>query len=87
MDRTYWLYLPDNLQENAPLVILLHGYKASAEGYRPEMIQVAQENGFALCYPQGAVDGRGILGSTGTLYPRRDHRVASGKKQGCPSYI
>lgn len=59
MDRTYWLYLPDNLQENAPLVILLHGYKASAEGYRPEMIKVAQENGFALCYPQGAVDGRG----------------------------
>ena len=59
MDRTYWLYLPENLPENAPLVILLHGYKASAENYRPEMIAVAQENGFALCYPQGAVDGRG----------------------------
>ena len=59
MDRTYWLYLPENLPEDAPLVILLHGYKASAENYRPEMITVAQENGFALCYPQGAVDGRG----------------------------
>jgi polyhydroxybutyrate depolymerase len=59
MDREYWLYLPDNLPEGAPLVLLLHGYKASAEGYRPEMIQVAKENGFALCYPQGALDGRG----------------------------
>ncbi len=59
MDRTYWLYLPDDLPEDAPLVILLHGYKASAKGYRPEMMTVAKENGFALCYPQGAVDGRG----------------------------
>ena len=59
MDREYWLYLPDNLPQDAPLVLLLHGYKASAEGYRPEMIQIAKENGFALCYPQGALDGRG----------------------------
>ena len=59
MDRTYWLYLPENLPADAPLVLLLHGYKASAEGYRPEMIEVAKENGFALCYPQGALDGRG----------------------------
>ena len=59
MDREYWLYLPEELPADAPLVILLHGYKASAEGYRPEMMTVAKENGFALCYPQGAVDGRG----------------------------
>jgi polyhydroxybutyrate depolymerase len=59
MDREYWLYLPENLADDAPLVLLLHGYKASAEGYRPEMIQVAKENGFALCYPQGALDARG----------------------------
>ena len=59
MDREYWLYLPENLAEDAPLVLLLHGYKASAEGYRPEMIQVAKENGFALCYPQGALAARG----------------------------
>ena len=59
MEREYWLYLPEKLSEDAPLVLLLHGYKASAEGYRPEMVEVAEENGFALCYPQGAVDGRG----------------------------
>ena len=59
MDREYWLYLPEGLSEDAPLVLLLHGYKASAEGYRPEMMEVAKENGFALCYPQGAIDSRG----------------------------
>ena len=59
MEREYWLYLPSDIKPDAPLVILLHGYKAKAEGYRPEMMTVAEENGFALCYPQGAVDGKG----------------------------
>ena len=59
MEREYWLYLPSDIKPDAPLVILLHGYKAKAEGYRPEMMTVAEENGFALCYPQGALDGRG----------------------------
>lgn len=59
MERTYWMYLPSEMKENAPLVILLHGYGGKAEGYRPEMMTVAEENGFALCYPQGAVDGKG----------------------------
>ena len=48
MNRTYWLYMPENLPEDAPLVILLHGYNASAKGYRPEMMEVAREKGFAL---------------------------------------
>lgn len=59
MEREYWLYLPSGMKEKAPLVILMHGYGGKAEGYRPEMIAVAEENGFALCYPQGAVDGKG----------------------------
>ena len=59
MEREYWLYIPSDIKPDAPLVILLHGYKAKAEGYRPEMMTVAEENGFALCYPQGALDGKG----------------------------
>lgn len=59
MDRTYWLYLPENLPDEAPLVMVLHGYGGSAEGYRPEMMEVAKENGFAVCYPQGAQDKKG----------------------------
>ncbi len=59
MERSYWLYIPEELPEDAPLVICLHGYGGKAEGYRPEMISVAKENNFALCYPQGAVDKKG----------------------------
>lgn len=59
MEREYWLYLPSKIKPDAPLVMLLHGYGGKAEGYRPEMMDVAEEYGFALCYPQGAVDGKG----------------------------
>lgn len=62
MDRTYHLYIPDNLAPEAPLVFVLHGYGGKAEGYRPEMIEVARENGFALCYPQGEKDTKGKTG-------------------------
>lgn len=61
MERTYWLYLPDN-PENAPLVLCLHGYGGKAEGYRPELLEVAKENGFALCYPQGEKAPKGKTG-------------------------
>lgn len=61
MERSYWLYLPEN-HKDAPLVLCLHGYGGKAEGYRPEMIEVAKENGFALCYPQGAKAPKGKTG-------------------------
>ena len=59
MDRTYWLYIPRNLSPDAPLVFILHGYGGKAEGYRPEMVATAKKHGFAVCYPQGAKDGKG----------------------------
>ena len=59
MERSYWLFLPEEIKADAPLVFVLHGYGGKAEGYRPEMIDVAKENGFALCYPQGAKDKKG----------------------------
>jgi polyhydroxybutyrate depolymerase len=58
MDRTYWLYIPEGLNEGAPLVLVLHGYGGKADGYRPEMMDVAKEKGFAVCYPQGAKDAK-----------------------------
>ena len=59
MERTYWLYMPEGMPEGSPLVIVLHGYGGKAEGYRPEMMDVAKKNGFAVCYPQGAKDAKG----------------------------
>ncbi|HIA79557.1 MAG TPA: esterase [Candidatus Marinimicrobia bacterium] len=53
--RQYILHRPDGLQENSPLVFVLHGLGGSASGIREysRMDKVADENGFAVCYPQG----------------------------------
>jgi len=56
--RQYILYMPDNLQENAPLVFVLHGYGGNAQSMMlySDMNRIADENGFAVCYPQGTLD-------------------------------
>lgn len=59
IERSYWLLLPEDIKEDAPLVLCLHGYGGSAKGYMPEMMEVAKENGFALCCPQGEKDPQG----------------------------
>ena len=60
--RDYILYLPANIQAEAPLVISLHGYTGSASGQLiyTEMNDVADANGFAICYPEGTVDDFGF---------------------------
>jgi len=59
--REYVLHLPDDLPENSPLVLFLHGYRGDARDYA-EMgfSRVANEKKFAVAYPQGLVDFRGI---------------------------
>ena len=59
--REYYLYIPNSIQENAPLVFVLHGYTGSAGGIMgySGMNEIAQENGFAVCYPQGLSDQSG----------------------------
>ena len=53
--REYEIYLPDGLPENAPLVFVLHGRTSRNEWVRghSQMNDVADEGGFAVCYPQG----------------------------------
>ena len=47
-------YLPDNLPEGAPLVVVLHGCTQSAAGYdhHSGWSQLADDAGFALLYPE-----------------------------------
>jgi len=56
--RQYYLHFPDSLTANAPLVFVLHGYSGSAVSIRDYsgMNQIANVNGFAVCYPQGTFD-------------------------------
>jgi len=61
LDRTYYLHIPQNLPENAALVVVMHGYTGSASGIMgySGMNSVADENGFVVLYPQGTADSSG----------------------------
>ena len=58
LERQYFLYIPDGVQENAPLVFVLHGYTSSAQTIMNycEMNEQADLHGFVACYPQGSTD-------------------------------
>lgn len=61
-ERSFQLYIPENAPMGIPLVMVLHGYGGKAEGYRPEMMELASEEGFAVCYPQGRENSVGKTG-------------------------
>ena len=54
--------LPADLPDNAPLVIVLHGYGGDANPEAFGMNATADRHGFAVCYPQGERDSRGKRG-------------------------
>lgn len=62
LEREYWLYRPAGLQADAPLVLVLHGYGGSALKGKTAMMDVADANGFAVCYPQGVKAPKGKTG-------------------------
>ena len=59
-EYTYWLYIPQNLKPDAPLIMVFHGYGSRNipsinYGFHP----VADREGFAVCYPKGPKDHNG----------------------------
>ena len=56
---TYHLYRPKNLPENAPLVVMFHGYGSRSKPERYGLNAVADRHGFAVCYPRGPRDFKG----------------------------
>jgi polyhydroxybutyrate depolymerase len=58
MNRKYWLYQPDGIAEDAPLVLVMHGYGGNARDIQTysRMNDVADEHGFVVAYPQGTRD-------------------------------
>lgn len=60
MSREYIYYSPVNLVPDAPLVFVAHGYTGSAQGIMgySGMNALADQNGFAVCYPQGTMDSQ-----------------------------
>ena len=61
LNRDYIYYSPSNLPLDAPLVFVAHGYTQSAQGIMSfsAMNAIADQNGFAVCYPQGTTDNWG----------------------------
>ena len=59
VQREYYLYRPAGLNPGASFVICLHGYTGSAIKGKAALMDVADRNGFAVCYPQGLPDPKG----------------------------
>lgn len=61
INREYFYYHPESAPEQCPLVFVCHGYGGSAQGIMDysEFNAVADEFGFAVCYPQGSEDAFG----------------------------
>ena len=61
IDREFIYYHPSSATENCPLVFVCHGYGGSAQGIMnySEFNALADEFGFAVCYPQGIEDSYG----------------------------
>ncbi len=59
LEREYYLYLPENIKPDAPLVFSLHGYGGQALNVGQGLREVADRYGFAVCYPQGSKDELG----------------------------
>lgn len=54
LDREFYLYRPADLKTGAPLILVLHGYgKGGALSQPGEFMDLADANGFAVCYVQG----------------------------------
>ena len=51
--RSYRLYVPNGVKENAPLVVSLHGANGNQYANRPMTTDVADAEGFIVVYPQG----------------------------------
>ena len=58
IEREYYLHIPDNLPNNAPLIMIFHGYSGNALNTikTTNFNQLADKNGFIACYPQGLID-------------------------------
>ena len=59
--REYIYYHPESAPDQCPLVFVCHGYTGSAQGIMDysDFNALADEFGFAVCYPQGSQDSFG----------------------------
>ena len=61
LDRSYFLYVPENLPVGAPLVFFLHGY-GNKHPKAVSLCELAETEKFAVCIPWASVDPNGKHG-------------------------
>ena len=61
VEREYIIHVPENLNQDSPIVFVIHGYTGSAEGIAAYtgMNSIAEREGFIVVYPQGTIDSNG----------------------------
>ncbi|MDC0577016.1 prolyl oligopeptidase family serine peptidase [Gammaproteobacteria bacterium] len=61
VEREYIIHVPENLNQDSPIVFIIHGYTGSAEGIAAYtgMNNIAEREGFIAVYPQGTIDSNG----------------------------
>ena len=61
VEREYIVHVPENLNNDSPIVFVIHGYTGSAEGIAAYsgMNSIAEREGFIAVYPQGTIDSYG----------------------------
>ena len=61
LQRNYIYYEPSGIEAGAPLVFVTHGYSGSSQGIMNYcgMNNIADQYGFAVCYPEGTSDNWG----------------------------
>jgi len=64
--REYWLYVPDNVKAEAPLVVSLHGASGHDTDKSPFRTDVADKEGCIVAYPQGKPIYFPVFGGTVT---------------------
>ena len=61
VEREYIIHVPENLNQDSPIVFVIHGYTGSADGIAAYtgMNNIAEREGFIAVYPQGTIDSNG----------------------------
>jgi polyhydroxybutyrate depolymerase len=61
MERAYHLHAGEDLPESAPLVVVMHGYGGNGAWVREHLgwVELADQEGFAVCFPEGTLDEQG----------------------------
>lgn len=59
--RDYLLHVPASRKKVSPLVLVMHGYGGDATWMRDELgwVELADAEGFAVCFPNGTLDRNG----------------------------